>query len=260
MKRVFFIGAGPGDPRLLTLQGRDCLEQAGTVFLLKPYDETFAGLLSGKEVLVPFDYDYQPLLDLVRERLQTTDVAFLIPGDLTFYAPFQGIVDHFGERATVVAGVGVANAASAVLKRTLDLPEICERTVVVSPRTLGAGDRAAALQRLAGPGVTLLIYMNTFPLEQLVAILRRGYGRNVPIALLHRLTLPGEEVVCATLDSLVTACAGRDFFSRDQAGKSSLTLVVVGESLAAPVDGRWWDSKRKTTWQGKPQERPAGGS
>ncbi|HKJ05608.1 MAG TPA: SAM-dependent methyltransferase [Geopsychrobacteraceae bacterium] len=250
MRQVFFIGAGPGNPQLLTLQGRDCLEKSGTVFLLTPYEETYAGFLSGKEVLSPFDYDFQPLLDLIAARLVTNDVAFLIPGDLTFYAPFQGVIDHFGACALVVPGVGVANAASAALKRTLDLPDVCKRAVIVSPRTLKDTDKAAAeLESLAQPGVTLLIYMNTFALEELVAILKRGYGNDVPIALLHRLTLPGEEVVCGTLENIVVACRGRDFFSRDKGCRSSLTLVVVGESLTAAVDGRWWNDKRETIWK-----------
>lgn len=249
MNRIFFIGAGPGDPQMLTLQGRDCLEQAGSVFLLPPYEETFSEFLIEKEVLVPFDFDYEDLLAQIEDRLQSHGVAFLIPGDLTFYAPFQGIIDFFSERATVIAGVGVANAASAALKRTLDLPEVCKRAIVVSPRTLGDEDKAAALERLARPDVTLLIYMNTFSLEVLVSILRRGYGKDVPIALLHRLTLPGEEIVCATLDSLVEACGERDFFCREGRSRSSLTFVVAGESLTAPVDGSWWDQKRKTTWK-----------
>lgn len=249
MNQLFFIGAGPGDPQMLTLQGRACLERSGIVFLLKPYDETFAVFLSEKEVLIPFDYDYEPLLALISERLHLTDVAFLIPGDLTFYAPFQGIIDHFKQHSVVVAGVGVANAASAALKRTLDLPDVCQRAVIVSPRTLGDVNKAEVLESLARPGVSLLIYMNTFPLEELTEILRRGYGRDVPIALLHRLSLPGEEVVCATLDSIVAACSGRNFFRRDGENKSSLTLIVVGETLTAPVDGSWWNNKRETTWK-----------
>jgi len=128
--------------------------------------------------------------------------------------------------------------------------------VIVSPRTLSEDVRAAELEALASPGVTLLIYMNTFSLEDLIAILRRGYGRNEPIALLHRLSLPGEEIICASLDTIESVCAGRNFFQRDGKIKSSLTLVVTGESLTAAVDGSWWNRKRETTWKScSPEEK-----
>ncbi|NIQ08674.1 MAG: hypothetical protein GWO23_02880, partial [Gammaproteobacteria bacterium] len=74
------------------------------------------------------------------------------------------IVDALGERAVVVPGVGAANAASALVKKTLDLPGVCNRAVLASPRTLGDGPEAPTMGDLAEPGVTLLIYMNNIPL------------------------------------------------------------------------------------------------
>lgn len=250
MNRIYFIGAGPGDPQHLTLQGADALQHSAVVYLPLPYDETFADRLDGKQVLIPFDYDYNELISLIEQQLKTSSVAFLIPGDLTFYSPFQGFVDYFSERSEVIAGVGVANAASARLKRTLDLPSVCNRTVIVSPKTLGDADGNPQLEDLAAPGVSLLIYMNNLPLPELVEKLRKGYGADVPIALLHRLGLPGEKVIEATLDTIVSACQGVDYFYLDEPTKKpALTLVVVGETLQAEGDGQWWDYRRKTMWK-----------
>ena len=72
-----------------------------------------------------------------------------------------------------------------------------------TPRTVGDGPDHPTRGALAAPGVTLLIYMNNIPLPELVGQLRRGYGSNVAIAILHRLGLPGEEVVEGTLDDIV---------------------------------------------------------
>lgn len=250
MNNLFFIGAGPGNPQLLTLQGADALQRAQTVYLPTPYDETFADFLQGKQVLIPFDFDYKDLLCQLEQQLLEADVAFLLPGDLTFYSPFQGIIDHFGDQSVVIPGVGVANAASARLKRTLDLPSVCNRALIVSPKTLGDDPESPTLEQLARPGASLLIYMNNLPLAELVAKLRQGYGKDVPIALLHRLGLPGEEVIEGTLDTIVAACGGYDYFYLDDPTKKpALTLVVVGETLRASVDGTWWDYRRKTMWK-----------
>lgn len=250
MNHVYFIGAGPGDPEHLTLKGARLLAGCRTVFAPVPFEQTFAPLLAGKTVLVPFDFHFQELLETIETALPQGEIAFLVPGDLTFYSPFQALIDALGERATVVPGVGTANAASAFLKKTLDLPGVCNRAILASPRTLGDGPEAPTLANLAAPGVTLVIYMNNLPLPELVAQLRRGYGKSVPIALLHRLDLPGEVVVTGTLDDIVAKVGERDLF--ELAGpkkRPALTLVIVGETLAATVDGSWWDWRRENIWK-----------
>lgn len=255
MHKVYFIGAGPGDPQLLTLQGAETLDRAALVFAPEPFEQTFAERLKGKIVDSPFNFDFLDLVTRVKNQLVTADVAFLIPGDLTFYSPFQSLINYFAEEAEVLAGVGIANAASAAMKQTLDLPGICNRAVIVSPKTLGDEEGMPRLDELAGKGASLLLYMNNLPLEDLCATLRRGYQEDVPIALLHRLGLPGEEIIIGSLDTIVKKTAGRDYFNLDDpTGKPSLTLVVVGETLTADVDGSWWDYRREHIWKKRQKE------
>lgn len=250
MNQVYFIGAGPGDPEFLTIKGARLLAEAATVYAPPPFEITFASQLSGKQVLVPFDYYFEELLAQLEQQLTQGPVAFLIPGDLTFYSPFQALIDQLGERAEVVPGVGTANAASALLKKTLDLPGVCNRAILASPRTLGDEPGSPTLGDLAAPGVSLLIYMNNIPLPELVAQLRAGYGKNVPMALLHRLGLPGEEVVLGSLDDMVERVGERDFFNLQGPKKRpALTLLIVGETLDAKVDGTWWNIRRDTIWK-----------
>lgn len=250
MNQVYFIGAGPGDPEFLTIKGARLLAEAATVYAPPPFEITFAPRLGGKQVLVPFDYYFEELLAQLEQQLTQGPVAFLIPGDLTFYSPFQALIDQLGERAEVVPGVGTANAASALLKKTLDLPGVCNRAILASPRTLGDEPGSPTLGDLAAPGVSLLIYMNNIPLPELVAQLRAGYGKNVPMALLHRLGLPGEEVVLGSLDDMVERVGERDFFNLQGPKKRpALTLLIVGETLDAKVDGTWWNIRRDTIWK-----------
>jgi precorrin-4/cobalt-precorrin-4 C11-methyltransferase len=248
--KVFFVGAGPGDPKWLTLAGAECLASSSHVFAPPPYEETFAELLAGKEVSVPFAHAFEDLLAKIGQLLLTGHVCFLVPGDLTFYSPFQALVDSLRERAAVIPGVGTANVASAYLKKTLDLPGVCNRTVITSPRTLGDEAGAPELADLAAPGVTLLIYMNNLPLDQLVAALRRGYGSNVPIALLHRLGLAGQEVVQGTLDDICARVGDKDYFNlSSEQRRPALTLVIAGETLTAEVGGEWWNYRYETIWR-----------
>ena len=243
MNRVYFIGAGPGDPELMTFRGARLLAECRTVYAFSPFDETFVELLSGKELFDPYDYPFDGLLAQLERQRQQGPVAFLVPGDLSFFCPFQALIEHFGDQAEVVPGVGTVNAASALLKRTLNLSGKCSRTLIVSPRVLEEQPGSPALEELAAPGVTLVIYMNHLPLAELVARLRRGYGSNVPIALVHRLGFTGQKVLCGTLDDIVELSSGQVFFAANGGRRSDLTLVLVGETLTAPVDHSWWDKR-----------------
>lgn len=247
---VYFLGAGPGDPELLTRRAERLLGECQVVYLPPLYDQTFAELLEGKELFVPFEFYFADLIKLIKEQLVNGPVAFLVPGDLTFYSPFQAVVDALDDLAVVVPGVGIANAASALLKKTLDLPGVCSRAILASPRTLGNGPDAPTMGDLAAPGVSLLIYMNNIPLPELVAQLRKGYGKDIPIALAHRVGLPDEEIIVATLDTIVTKVGDRDFFNLDSTNpRPALTLLLVGESLTADADPTWWDYRRDHIWK-----------
>lgn len=243
MNQVYFVGAGPGDPDLLTLKGARLLAESRTVYGFSPFDQTFADLLAGKDFFNPYDYSFDGLLTQLQKQRQQGSVVFLVPGDLTFFSPFQALIEHLGDEAQVVPGVSTVNAASALLKRTLNLSGVCSRTLIVSTRVLEEQPGSPSLEELAAPGTTLVIYMNHLPLTELAARLRRGYGENVPISLVHRLGFSGEEVVNGTLDDIVSLCGGRDFFAGDGRRRSGLTLVLVGEALTAAVDHVWWDRR-----------------
>jgi len=248
--RVYFLGAGPGDPELLTLRAERILRDCPFVYVPPLYGEPFAELLDGKELFIPFEYYFADLMKMISGQLERASVAFLVPGDLTFYSPFQALVDELGELAEVVPGVGTVNAASALLKKTLDLPGVCSRAILASPRTLGDGPDAPTMGDFAAPGVTLLIYMNNLPLAELVLQLRTGYGKDVPIALAHKVGLPEEELVMATLDTIVDRIGHRDYFNLETPNpRPALTLILVGESLSADADPSWWDYRRDHIWK-----------
>ncbi len=248
--QVYFLGAGPGDPELLTRRAVRLLAECDVVYVPPLYDQSFAELLQGKELFIPFELYFDELISKIKAQLNDGPVAFLVPGDLTFYSPFQAVVDALADLAVVVPGVGTANAASAIIKKTLDLPGVCSRAVLASPRTLGDGPDAPTMGDLASPGVTLLIYMNNVPLPELVKDLRGGYGKDVPIVLAHKIGLPEEEVIVASLDTIVGKVGDRDFFNLENPNpKPALTLLMVGESLTAEADPAWWDYRRDHIWK-----------
>jgi len=248
--RVLFIGAGPGHPSLLTVAGAAALRRSPSVLAPATFQESFAARLRGKEVDTPFQFAHAELVAWVERRLSGGPVAFLVPGDFSSFCPFQSFVAHFGERAQVFPGVGAHAVAAAILKKTFDMPGVAHATVLTSPRAYTGSGGKVRLRDYALPGHTLVIYMNDLPLSELTAELRQGFGSNVPIALLERVSCSDERITVATLDTIEARIGARDPFHLEAPGSEpALALVIAGDVLAADEDSAWWDRRYERIWK-----------
>ncbi len=250
MHRVEFIGAGPGDPDLLTIAAARALRAAPSVLAPASFQESFVPLLEGKEVESPFQMAHAPLTAWVEARLDRGPVAFLMPGDFSAFCPFQSFVAHFGDRARVLPGVSSHAAAAAVLRKTLDLPGVAHAAVLTSSRAFTRQGDRVRLREHARPGHTLVVYMNDLPLGDLVEELRAGFGSDVPVAILEKLWCPGERITRGTLSTIEEAVGSRDPFGiQDQGPEPSLALVVAGDVLGSDEDPSWWDRRYERNWK-----------
>ena len=100
--------------------------------------------------------------------------------------------------------------------------------------------------------------MNNIPLPDLVAQLRCGYGKDVPIVLAHKVGFPEQELIVATLDTIVEEVGEKDYFNLATTNpRPALTLLLVGDSLAACADPSWWDYRRDTIWKDRDSDSNA---
>jgi precorrin-4/cobalt-precorrin-4 C11-methyltransferase len=236
--RIYFVGGGPGDPALMTIRGMELLKKASMVLAPGFFRETYAEHLAGKESFDPFDHHHKELVGRIDGCLDRGDDAvFLVPGDLAIFSPVQSLIDYFGVDAEVVPGVSTMNAASAVLKRTFDLPGVSHSTIVTSPKTItGSPDTIAGLSVHQS---TMVLFMNNRPVEELVEELMAGYPPDTPVAVIYMISMPGQEVVMSTLATLA-ADVDKERFKDEDVFK----LVIVGRVLTASEDTAWWDRRK----------------
>lgn len=249
MSGVDFVGAGPGDPELLTLAGLAAVRASSFVLAPASYQVSFEQLLVGKEVVSPFQLEHERLADWVEKRLARGRVCFLVPGDFSTFCPFQSFVARFRDRCRVIPGVSAHAAAAALLKRAFDLPGVAHAAILTSSRAHTAAG-GVDLTHYARPGHTLILYMNDRPLPDLVKELRLGFGSDVPIAILEQISCPGERVTVGTLDTICERLGARDPFGIGSGGpEPALALVIAGNALESDEDPSWWNRRYERSWK-----------
>lgn len=242
---IYFIGAGPGSKEHLTLLGKKRLSESKYIFAPNIYRETFKSFLRGKKVLEPFDYTFYEIVTLIDNLKKKSSVAFLLPGDDTVFSPFQPLIDHYHKECEVIPGVGTVNAASAILKKTLDLPNISNTIVLTSTRSLKAAFEDHNFMDFVRKDVTLVLYMNHIPLDELTSRLIPVLGGDCPIAILYKISLPQEEVVMGNLKNIVKKMK-KNYFEMSR--EPSMALVIIGYVLKEKGKKSSWDYRKKHIW------------
>ncbi len=246
--KVYLVGAGPGDPELLTLKGRRCLEEAEVVLYDHLIDQALlAHARPGAELILGGKRARDWVLDqeeinnlLVRKALEGKVVVRLKGGD-----PF--VLGRGGEEAEALVRSGVPFEVVPGITSAIAVPAYSG--IPVTHRRLASSfavvtghedptreDSRIAWDRLATAVDTLIFLMG---MENLAAIARKliEHGRSAatPVALVHRGTGPRQKTLTGTLQDI----AGR---AKD-AGFGPPAVTIIGEVAGLREGLRWFDNR-----------------
>ncbi len=219
---VFIVGAGPGDPELITVKGLRCLRQADVVL----HDRLIStGLLTqarGDAILIDVGKRFghedrqQPEIHrlMIEYALQGKTVCRLKGGD-----PF--IFGRGGEEAVVlreanipfevVPGVSSFTAAAVAAGFPLTHREMNHGFLVITGSRSASFDSAewTAARTLLASGGTVVVFMGVVRLEAIVAnLIAQGISPATPAALISRATWPGEETRTGSLQDILSKSVG----------------------------------------------------
>ena len=239
---VWFVGAGPGDPDLLTIKAKALIEQAGAILYAGSLVSVAATrwAAAGCEVADSKDMTLEQICAWLIERASRHETVIrLQTGDPSLYGALMEMVqplDAAGVPVRVVPGVtsGMASAAAAV--ESLTLPEVTQTVIFtrVEGRTpMPAGE---GLRELAAHHCTLCIYLAITLLHKVQAELRAaGWAEDAPMLVVHKASWPGEELVLrGTLASIKDVCRA--------AGVASQAMIIASPALGA----RHWPELAKS--------------
>lgn len=228
--KVFFVGAGPGDPDLLTIKARRLLEDCAIC--------VYAGSLVSAEVvaLLPVSAEKHDSAEMTLD--QTTevcrdayargiDVVRLHSGDPSIYGAIgeqMSRLDELGIDYEVVPGVSSFQAAAAALRTELTAPEVSQ--TIILTRTSGRTPlpEEQELDQLARTHATLCIFLSVHKLDEVAETLAGHYGADCPAAVVHRASWPDQRVFRGTLADIAAMI--------EDAGIKSTAMIIVGRALA----------------------------
>ena len=240
---VFFIGAGPGAPDLITLRGRDLIAQAPVCL--------YAGSLVPVEILAHAPdnatiIDTAPLhLDQIIAHMAGAhaigqDVARVHSGDPSLYGAIgeqMRRLDVLEIPYEVVPGVPAFAAASAALCREFTLPDVSQ-TVILTRTSVRASDMpdGEELSELARSRATMAVHLSINNLANVVRDLTPHYGADCPVVVAYRVSWPDEKFIRGTLETI------RDLVK--ESGITRTALILVGPVLAEEMsDEAFTDSQ-----------------
>lgn len=207
--KVYFVGAGPGDPELITVRGQNLIKSCPVIL--------YAGSLVPEALLAEARSDAEITntaelhLDQIVERIETAskrglDVARLHSGDPSVYGATgeqTKRLDELGISWEVVPGVSATSASAAALGRELTLPGISQTVILTRYAGKTSMPEGESLSDLARHRATLAIHLGVTRIHRIVDELVPFYGADCPVAVLYRTSWPDADRVTGTLADIV---------------------------------------------------------
>ncbi len=228
---VYFIGAGPGDPDLITVKGQRLIQSCPVCL--------YAGSLVPKPVIdcTPQDarvHDTAPLhLDEIIELIEQAhgegkDVARVHSGDPSLYGAIAEQVRRLQAEEIpyeVIPGVPAFAAAAAAIGQELTIPEVSQ-TVILTRTAMKSSSMPSGegLDALGATGALLAIHLSVRNSLEIQRKLIPHYGGECPAIIAYRVGWPDQAIIRTTLADL-----------RDEIRAAKLTrtaLILVGKALA----------------------------
>lgn len=236
---IWFVGAGSGDPELLTLKGYRLLKQADVV--------VYAGSLVNEALLQYARPDARlinsALLNLeeivavmIKAYHRGEQVVRLHTGDPSLYGAIgeqMQLLDEANIPYGVVPGVSSFLAAAASLKREYTVPDGTQTVIITRMEGRTPVPEREQLRLLAQHRSSMVIFLSVGLIDKVAGELSQHYPPDTPVAVVEKASWPEERVLSGQLQELAEMVT--------QAGIKKTALILVGEFLSQSGKSKLYD-------------------
>lgn len=228
---VYFIGAGPGDPELLTLKAARIISEcpvclyAGSLVPEQVVACAPEGALVMDTASMHLD---QTHAEIVAAHSRGEDVARVHSGDPSLYGAIAEQIRRLkadGIDYQIVPGVPAYAAAAAALGTELTVPEVAQSIILTRMSMKSTGmPEGETLENFARTGATLAIHLGVRALREIERQLIPHYGEDCPCVVVYRVGWPDQMLIRGTISTV-----------REKVRTAKITrtaLIMVGPALA----------------------------
>lgn len=221
MKKVYFVGAGPGDPGLITVKGLDLVKNADVLVyagsLVNP------SLVESSSASAKLDSHMMRLGAIVDAMLSGVNEGKLVvrlhSGDPSLYGAIVEQIDLLkkaGVEAEVVPGVSSMFAAAAALGTQLTLKGVSESVVITRPA--GKTLEKDHIREFSKIGETMVIFLGA---EAIADVMKKvEYSQDTPAAVVYHASWPDQRIIKGTVGDISRKAA--------EAGIDHTALIIIG--------------------------------
>lgn len=210
--KVYIVGAGPGDPELITVKGLRLLQQADVILYTDSLvrEELVAMARPNAKVYRSAGMDLEEMVELMVSHVRAgRSVVRLHTGDP---AIFGAILEQMGALAreevavVMIPGVSSVSAAAAALGAELTVPELTQTVILTRVEGRTPMPQREHLRDLAAHHCTIALYLSaTLAKRAMDDLLAADWDANTPVAVVQKATWPDQRIVRTTLAHLVGA-------------------------------------------------------
>jgi len=233
--KIFFVGAGPGDPELLTVKGMRLLAEAHIIVYAGSLvnDALLSCCRDDVEIYNSASMNLGEITAIMIEGARAGRlVVRLHTGDTAFYSAMReqaAALAAEGLSYSVVPGVSSASASAASLGKELTVPGLTQTVIFTRIKGRTPVPEKEALRLLASHKATMCIFLSVAMMDDVVLELKDSYGLDTPVAVVYRASWPDEMKITGTLADITEKVRG--------AGVSKHAMILVGRAVGGLCDG-----------------------
>ena len=226
---VYFIGAGPGDPELLTIKGKKIIDSADVIIYAGSLvnREVLRDIKSGAKVYNSATMHLEEVIEVMKEaekkNLMTARVHTGDPAIFGAHREQMDALEREGIEFCVIPGVSSFVAAAATLKKEYTLPEVTQSIILTRMEGRTPMPEKESIEAFAKHQATMVIFLSANRIEELVEQLQTSYPVDTPIALVYKASWPEEKIIQGNLGNIA------ELVRRENITKTG--LIVVGRFL-----------------------------